>query len=138
MTHRVETASYFRVMLPQRAGQGAKLLGALADAGVDLRAVHAFPAGRQAQVDLVPVDAAALRRAARRAGIRLGPPKRCFLVTGDDRVGAVAKVMQKLGDAGVSATATTALAAGRGRFALILWVKPAAARRAARALGARR
>ncbi|HEX2485608.1 MAG TPA: hypothetical protein VHQ66_09920 [Myxococcota bacterium] len=138
MAVRFETASYFRVMVPQRAGQGAKLLGALADAGVDLRAVHAFPAGTQAQVDLVPVDAAAFTRAARRAGLRVGPPKRCFLVTGDDRVGAVAGVMAKLADAGISATATTAVSSGRGRFAGILWVKPAAQARAARALGARR
>ncbi len=137
MADRIESASYFRVMVPQRAGEGAKLLGALADAGVDLRAVHAFPAGRQAQVDIVPADAGAFRRAARRIGIRLGAPKRCFLVTGDDRVGAVARVMKKLGAAGVSATATTALSAGKKRYAVILWVKPAAQRRAARALGAR-
>jgi hypothetical protein len=137
MAVRVETASYFRVMVPQRAGQGAKLLGALAEAGVDLRAVHAFPVGGQAQVDLVPANATAFRRAARRAGLRPGAAKRCFLASGDDRVGAVAGVMAKLAAAGVSATATTALSAGRGRFALILWVKPAAQRRAARALGAR-
>lgn len=137
MADRIETASYFRVMVPQRAGEGAKLLGALADAGVDLRAVHAFPAGREAQVDVVPADAAAFRRAARRAGLRLGAPKKCFLVTGDDRVGAVARVMKKLGAAGVNATATTALSAGKKRYAVILWVKPAAQRKAARALGAR-
>jgi hypothetical protein len=53
--------SYFRVMVPQRAGEGAKLLGALADAGVDLRAVHAFPAGRQAQVSARPLPLAGHR-----------------------------------------------------------------------------
>jgi hypothetical protein len=137
MADRIETASYFRVMVPQRAGEGAKLLGALADAGVDLRAVHAFPAGREAQVDVVPANPAAFRRAARRAGVRLGAPKKCFLVTGDDRVGAVARVMKRLGAAGVNATATTALSAGKKRYAVILWVKPAAQRKAARALGAR-
>jgi hypothetical protein len=46
--------------------------------------------------------------------------------------------MAKLADAGISATATTAVSSGRGRFAGILWVKPAAQARAARALGARR
>jgi hypothetical protein len=137
MAERAEIATYFRVLVPQRAGQGAKVLRALAEAGVDLRAVHAFPEARRAQVDLVPADVAAFRRAARRAGLRVSEPKRCFLVTGDDRVGAVARVMGKLGDAGVNVTATTALAAGRGRFALILWVKPASQRRAARALRVR-
>jgi hypothetical protein len=137
MADRVETVSYFRVMVPQRAGEGAKLLGALADAGVDLRAVHAFPAGRQAQVDIVPGNPAAFRRAARRAGARVGAAKRCFLVRGGDRVGALSSVMRKLGAAGINATATTALTAGAGRYAAILWVKPAAQRRAARALGAR-
>jgi hypothetical protein len=137
MADRVETVSYFRLMVAQRAGEGAKLLGALADAGVDLRAVHAFPAGRQAQVDVVPGNPAAFRRAASRAGARVGAAKRCFLVRGSDRVGALASVMKKLGAAGINATATTALTAGSGRWAAIVWVKPAAQRRAARALGAR-
>jgi hypothetical protein len=137
MADRVETVSYFRVMLPQRAGEGAKLLGALADAGVDLRAVHAFPAGRKAQVDIVPANPGAFRRAASRAGARVGAAKRCFLVRGGDRVGALSGVMKKLGAAGINATATTALTAGAGRYAAILWVEPAAQRRAARALGAR-
>ena len=136
MADRVVTASYFRVMVPQRAGEGAKLLGALADARVDLRAVHAFPQGRAAQVDVVPVNAGAFRRAAQRAGIRVGAPKRCFLVSGKDHVGALASVMRKLSDAGINATATTALAGGR-RWAAIVWVKPAAQARAARALKAR-
>jgi hypothetical protein len=137
MAEKVSEASYFRVMLPQRARAGAELLGALAAAGVNLRAVHAFPVGRRAQVDLVPDDAAVFRRAARGAGVRVGAPKRCFLVTGDDRVGAVARVMERLGAAGINVTATTALAAGGGRYATILWVKPAAQRSAARALGVR-
>ncbi len=136
MADRIEIATYFRVMVSQRAGEGARLLGALADAGIDLRALHAFPAGRQAQVDLIPVDAAAFRRAARRLGVRVGAAKRCFLVSGSDRVGAVAGVMKKLGAARINATATTALSAG-GRYAAILWVKPAVQSRAARALGAR-
>jgi hypothetical protein len=137
MADRVERVSYFRVRVPQRAGEGAKLLGALADAGVNLRVVHAFPEGREAQVDLVPVNPAALRRAARRAGIRLAAPKRAFLLSGSDRVGAIARAMKKLGAAGINATATTGLAAGGGRYAAVVWVKPAAFARAARALGAR-
>jgi len=136
MADRVERVAYFRVMVPQRAGEGAKLLGALADARVDLRAVHAFPQGRAAQVDVVPVNAGAFRRAAQRAGLRVGAAKRCFLVTGGDRVGALASVMQRLAAAGINATATTALAGGR-RWAAILWVKPAAYARAARAIRAR-
>jgi hypothetical protein len=137
MADTVRTVDYFALDVPQRAGKGAELLGALARGGVNLLAVHAFPSARAAQVDLVPQDPRALARAARRAGLRLGRPKKAFLVQGDDRIGAVGRVLAKLGDAGINVKATTALAAGRGRYGAILWVKPADVRRAARALDAK-
>jgi hypothetical protein len=45
--------------------------------------------------------------------------------------------LQKLGDAGINVTAADAVAAGKGRYGMILWVKQRDYVRAARALGAR-
>jgi hypothetical protein len=45
--------------------------------------------------------------------------------------------LQKLGDAGINVTAADAVSAGRGRYGMILWVKPRDYARAAKALGAR-
>lgn len=133
----VRTVDYFYVNLPQRAGEGAALLDKLKKAGVNLLVVHAFPAGRGVQVDLVAQDSRALVRAARAAGLKLSRPKKAFVVEGRDRVGAVQSVMARLGRAKINVKATSAVRAGRGRFGAVLWVKPADVRKAARALRAR-
>jgi len=133
MTTRVETVSYFKVMIPDRAGAGERVLTALRKARVALRAVHAFPSGSRAQLDLVPVDAAKFRRAAAKAGIRVGRPKKAFLVEGQDRTGALAALLEPIAAAGISMTAASAVRAGRGRFGAILWVAPRDVGRARRA-----
>jgi hypothetical protein len=137
MPVQVQTVPYFRVRTPDRPGTGAKLLEALRAQRVALRAVHAFPRGRGAQVDLVAVDPAALRRAARRARLRLAPAKRAFLIEGDDRTGVLAGPLASLAAAGIGVTAMSAVRAGAGRFGAILWVAQRDLRRAAKALGAR-
>jgi hypothetical protein len=134
MATRVETVSYFKVMIPHRAGAGARVLAALRQGRVALRAVHAFPAGRGAQIDLVPVDAGKLRRAAAKARIRLGRPKKALLVEGPDRTGVLAAMLAPVAEAGISVTAATAVRAGRGRFGAILWVAQRDVARTRRAL----
>jgi hypothetical protein len=133
----VRKASYFKTIVPNRAGQGAKVLGALADAGVNLLAVLGFPARGGAQLDLIARDRTALMRAARKAGIKLQGPKPVFLLEGGDRPGAFAAVAQKLGAARISVTAATGARAAGGRYAGLLWVKPRDVAKAARILKAR-
>jgi predicted amino acid-binding ACT domain protein len=67
----------------------------------------------------------------------LSKTKKGFLVQGDDRVGACHRQLQKLADKKINVTAADALAAGKGRYAMILWVKPKAYARAARVLRAK-
>jgi hypothetical protein len=130
--------SYVDIKAPNRAGQAAAVLKAVADAGISLQAFTGFPdrAG-QAQIDLVTDDIAKLRRVAKAQGWRLSPVKRGFLIQGEDRVGAVQRQLAKLARSGVNVTAVDAVTAGRGRFGMILWVKPRDSARAARALAAR-
>jgi hypothetical protein len=129
---------YLVLKVPSRAGQAARMLGALADAGVDLLAFTGFPdRGGRAQVDLVTDDLAGVRRVARREGWRLTAPKRGFLVQGSDRVGAVHADLRRLAEAGINVTAADAVTAGKGRYGMIVWVKPRDYARAAKALRAR-
>jgi hypothetical protein len=129
---------YLVLKVPSRAGQAARMLGALAEGGVNLLAFTGFPdRGGQAQVDLVTDDLAAVRRVARKEGWRLSAAKRGFLVQGSDRVGAVHRDLRRLADAGINVTAADAVTAGKGRYGMILWVKPKDYARAARALRAR-
>jgi hypothetical protein len=130
--------SYVDIKAPNRAGQAAAVLEAVAAAGISLQAFTGFPdGGGRSQLDLVTDDLAKLRKVAKAKGWPLSPVKRGFLIQGRDRVGAVRRQLAKLAQRGVNVTAVDAVTAGRGRFGMILWVKPRDAAKAARALGAR-
>lgn len=137
MASTIRKVVYFKVGVADKPGEGARLLGILKDAKVNLLALTGFPRGRRAQIDLVPQDTAAFKKAMKKAGVALGQKKTLFLVQGDDRVGAVAEILETLGSAGINVTAVDAAAAGKGRFGAILWVKPKDMAKAARILGAR-
>ncbi len=134
----VRKVSYVDLKVPNRANRAAQVLGALEEAGVNLLAFTGFPdkAGKS-QIDLVTNDLAGVRRVARKQGWRLGKAKRGFLVQGRDRVGAVHRQIRKLADQRINMTALDAVAAGKGQYGMMLWVKPKDYARAARALGAR-
>jgi hypothetical protein len=133
----VRKVDYFYVTLPNTAGQGAKVLSDLAAEGVNLLALTAFPSGRRAQLDLIPDDSAALKRAAKKLGLTLSARKTGFLVQGDDRVGALTEPLDALAKAKINVTAGNAVATGDGRFGALFWVKPESVAKAAKALGAR-
>lgn len=136
MIDTVRKLDYFALTIADRPGEGARLVAALKDNGVNLLAFSGFPAGRKAQVDLVPEDPGALRAAAKRLRLALGAKKTCFVIQGDDRVGALADTLQKLADAKINVTAIQAVTAGMGRYGAIFWVKPRDAAKAAKTLGA--
>ncbi len=136
MADTVRRVVYFKMSVPDKPGEGAQVLGALRDAGVNLLAFSGFPRGRRAQLDLVPEDAAGFAAAAKRAKLKLAGKKTGFLIQGDDRVGAVADYVERLAAAKISITAVDALSAGENRFGAILWVKSKDVGRAAKALGA--
>jgi hypothetical protein len=138
MPDRVRRVNYCYPIVPNRAGQGARILAELKRAGVDLLAYSGFPiGGGRSQLDLVLEDLALLRRVARKNGWRLSKVKKGFLIQGTDEVGAVHRHLQRLADAGINVTAADAVAAGKGRYGMILWVKQRDYARAAKALGAR-
>jgi hypothetical protein len=75
-------------------------------------------------------------RVARKEGWRLSRAKKGFLIQGDDKVGAVQRHLQKLAAGKVNVIAADAVTAGKGRYGMILWVRPTDYGRAARLLGA--
>ncbi|MDR7428783.1 MAG: hypothetical protein QN204_06505 [Armatimonadota bacterium] len=133
----VRRVEYQYVVVPDRPGEGLRVLAALQRAGVNLLAYLGFPVeGGRAQLDLVAENPDALRRVAAQEGWQLSAPKQAFLVQGDDRVGAAAEHIRKLSEAGINITAAAATAAGAGRYGMILWVKAEDYERAAQILGA--
>ncbi len=137
MSDTVRRVDYYHTSVTNRAGQGVRVLRAFQDARVDFLAIHAFPEGRTSQIDFFPRDSRAFLRAAKAAGIKLSPRRTAFLIQGRDRLGAIAEVLQKLGDAKVNVTALDAVSTG-GKYGALVWVRHPNVNKAARALGARK
>jgi hypothetical protein len=96
MADTVRLVEYFYITAPDKPGEGGRALNALKDAGINLLAFSGFPQGRRAQMDFIPADPAAFKQAAKKAKWKVVGPKRGFLVQGDDRVGAVADLLERL------------------------------------------
>jgi len=136
MADKIRRVDYQHVHVPDKPGQGARLLGALKDAGVNLLSLTAFPDGKgTTQIDLVTENADGLAKAATGLGLKLSPRKRAFFVQGDDRAGAAADLFRRLADAGVNVHAVNAAAGARGGFGMIVWVRPEHYDKGAKALG---
>ena len=133
----IRQVNYCYVMAPNKPGAAAGILSALREGNVNLLVFSGFPAGRdKAQIDLVTDDLDALKAVAKRLKWKLSRVKRAFLGQGQDELGAAIAPVAALAAARINITATTAIAAGEGRFGMIFWVKPAQHRRAAQLLGA--
>lgn len=137
MADTIKKIDYYKIKTSNRAGEGARVLGALKEGKVNLIAFTGFPRGRQTQMDFIPEDGAAFKKAAKKAGLKFSRKKTGFLIQGKDKVGAIADILSKLADAKINVTALNAVSTGKGRFGAILWVKPESVRRAAKALGAK-
>jgi hypothetical protein len=131
----VRRADYFYTTVEDRPGEGHQLLTQLAEVGVNLLAFAAVPIGPvHTQLTLFPDDAESMAAAARKVGLPLDGPHPALLVQGDDELGALAGVHQKLFEAGVNVYASTGVADGRGSYGYVLYVRPDEYARAASAL----
>jgi len=137
MASTIRKLVYYSMKVANRPGSGAHLLDALKVAGVNLLAFTGFPERGGAQVDFVPDNDVAFRRAARKAGLRLSARKTVFLMQGDDRPGALTTALGKLAQARINLVALDAVTAGKKRFGAIFWVRKQNVARAARILKAR-
>jgi hypothetical protein len=137
MATRIRRAGYFTFDVQDKAGEGARVLGKLKDAQVNLLSFVAFPTGAgKAQITVIPENADAFAAGAKRVGLAPSGRKECFFIQGDDRAGAAYDVVNRLAEAKISFTAGHASSAGGGSYGMTLFVKPADLAAAAKALGA--
>ncbi|HYK89110.1 MAG TPA: hypothetical protein VE398_10090, partial [Acidobacteriota bacterium] len=86
MGETIRKVDYYYIETPNKPGEGAKVLAALRDAGVNLLAFSGFPSGRKAQLDFMPEDPVAFKNAAKKNGLKLSTKKSGFLIQGEDRM----------------------------------------------------
>ena len=138
MADRVRKVNYCYVKVPNRAGLGEVLLGALREANVNLLAFSGFPVKAGiSQLDMITDRVGPIRGIAKKLNLRVSKPKKGFLIQGKDEIGVVHRHMRKLATERINVTAADAVCAGKGRYGMILWVKPSQYIRAARALRAK-
>jgi hypothetical protein len=136
MPDEIKRIDYYYASVPDKPGEGARILSALQEAGINLLGISGFPHGaRRSQLDLIPEDSTAFTKAAKAAGLKLSAKKSGFLIQGEDRPGALAGVMKRLAEANINVTSVQAFCAGSGRYGGMVWVKAPDLRKAAKALG---
>ncbi len=136
MSFHIRRVDYLYATVKDQPGEAYKLLSQLAELGVNLLAFSAIPTGpMRTQLTLFPEHTPQLMDAARKAGFSLDGPHRALLAQGDDKLGALAEVHEKLYEANINIYASSGVSDGRGSYGYIIYVRPEEYEAAAKALG---
>ena len=137
MAKGIRKVDYYVLHTNDQPGEGAHLLKTLKKHKINLLALTAYPTGGGSQVELIPERPQQLIELARKYGWKLSSKKTGFLANGKDRAGALVKLAETLGKAGINITAVDAISAGSDRYGAIFWVRPKDVARAAELIGAK-
>jgi hypothetical protein len=136
MAETTQKVEHYSISLANKVGEGARVLGALRDAGINLIALWGYAHGAgKATLEFIPENGAAFSSAAKAAKLKLSKKQIAFHVSGEDHPGAIADICAKLAAAKVNIGAIQAVCAGSGRFGAVIFLPQAAVGKAAKALG---
>jgi len=136
MAETIRQVEHYSASVANKAGEGARVLGTLRAAGVNLIALWGYPHGAgKATLEFIPSDGAVFVAAAKAAKLKLSKKQIAFHVEGEDRPGAVADLLGKLAAAKINVGALQAVCAGAGRYGAVIFLPQAAVSKAAKALG---
>lgn len=124
MAFAIRSVEYYYATVRDELGAAYRVLSKLAELGVNLLAFTAVPSGPDlAQFALFPDDPKKLTAEARAAGLPLDGPHHALLIQGDDELGALANVHDRLIDAGVDIYASSGVTNGEGTFGYLVYVR---------------
>lgn len=135
MAHKIQKAEYFYINVKDEPGSAYNLLNQLAQLGINQLAFVAVPTGpANTQLTIFPYDPDQLISQAKSAGLELDGPHPAILVQGDDELGALEYIHNRLFMANVNVYASMGVADGKGGFGYVVYVRPNHFDRALRAL----
>jgi hypothetical protein len=124
MAYTIRGVEYYYANVRDELGAAYRILAQLAELGVNLLAFTAVPSGPNlAQFALFPDDSSKLLAQARAANLPLDGPYHAVLVQGDDELGALASVHERLVKAGVDIFASSGVTDGRGAFGYVVYAR---------------
>ncbi len=136
MPFTIRRVEYYYTTVKDQPGEAYKLLNMLAGMGVNQLAFSAIPVGpNSTQLAVFPEDPAKLSSEANLAGMTLDGPHHALLIQGDDELGALAGIHQKLYEADINVYASSGVTDGRGSYGYLIYVKEEDFDRAALTLG---
>jgi hypothetical protein len=120
----VRPVDYYYTSVRDELGAAYHVLSELAARGVDLLAFTAVPAGPTlVQFAIFPEDPRKLEAEARAAQLALDGPHHALLVQGDDELGALADVHERLFRVGIDIYASSGVTDARGSFGYVVYVR---------------
>ena len=136
MAEEIRVVEHYSASILNKVGEGARVLAALRDAGVNLIAFWGYKHGAgRAQLEFIPEDSATFVAAAKQAKLRLRKSTALYIY-GEDRPGAIADILAKLAGKHINVAAVQGVCGGGGSYGTIVFLPPAVAFKAATVLGA--
>jgi len=107
MDDEIKLVFYYVVVVPHKAGEGARVLTAFKEAELYLAGFLGYPKTARKDEFIFIVEATynvLVRRAGKKAGLTLGRKHKALLVEGKNRFGVHAELACKLAEAGINVT----------------------------------
>ncbi len=131
----VSAVEYFYTRVLNNPDAAFEMLSMLASEGINVLAFSAVPFGpNHVELTIFPDPATKFHTLATRSGWTLTGPQHAILVQGDDHLGTLAEIHQKLRDADVDIYASTGVTDGNGRYGYVIYTNENDHRKAVEAL----
>jgi hypothetical protein len=134
-----KSINYFSLVVANKPGEAAKVLGALKEAGANLTGFWGYPIkGKKAILDIAPEDSKLFAKVVKKLGLEASSKKQALFVSGADQPGALLDVASKITGAGVNIHAAQAISSASGQYGAFIQVDEADFKKAKKAVGAKK
>ena len=136
MAYTIQRVQYYYTTVKDIPGEAYRMLNMISEAGINQLAFSAVPTGpNTTQLAIFPEDTTRFTNEAKKSGMSLDGPHHVLLVQGDDELGALADIHQRLYEANINVYSASGVTDGRGSYGYLIYVREEDFDRAAKTLG---